>query len=339
MAFEDTLTAITNTVVRPGMHDQVSNRHALLKMLTRKGATVKGGDKIQVVPAYAHLGGGFYHATQEFDVSRKEFETAAYWDYCQAYAPMIVTGRDKIRNAGAARIRDFAKDMGEMASRTIRKTLVEGFLSIGSEAVYPHVDTLDHLIDDASGTLSAVNGIPNPAVVGGLDKSDDADWFAGNIARIYTVGGTTAGATQKLITKYGISPAHDGDIGVNLILMHSRVFDTLGSGLLSKEVFNDTTNFLAGFRVISINGVPCVADNHVSFSTTVPASNRVYCLNTDTIDLVTSSDANYRVRKFKEFEKQDVFGSQILWAGNLVIKEPRRNSVLYDFVWDSISET
>jgi len=322
----DNITAITRKYWLKQFPDLVNNQSILLKKLAAKGTKPESGASIIQPLMYANLNGGDYSPYATFDISGKEIISAANFNW-KYYQVSIVLSRDELlKNAGPEGVKKVMDAKMTMAKNTMVKNLSTDLFALGSTGPTDSgskLHCLDTMLDDVAHSLAS----PTPYTYGGLIKTDYS-WWAG---KCRDGGGDGNGPVHYYLNLlYG--DVVDGSTRPNLVIGHNNSLTSFISSQQAYQRYMKQDNMDAGFMSAEFNGMPFVADLNVSDTgTTTEASNRVYMLNTDFIDLITHRDENYRLEPFAKPVDQAVIVGHIMWAGELTSSDPSRSGVFENF--------
>jgi hypothetical protein len=301
-----------------------------LKMIRAKGDKLRGGTQIVQDVIYQYTKGGAFTRGTVFNTSGEQNATSAklsYRYYNFPVGPMF--WQDELEVSGAPEIHSFMETKFTAANQGATEKLCLDFYSGGGTDSSAIVNSLDNACDNASGTLQTTT------TYAGIDKAVDT-WWAGKVVSLG--GGAGNGPVYPSLQKVW-TPAHDGNIHPNVVLVHSASFDSFMGSQQPQQQYVDNTALQAGFRAApsGFNGVPLVADNHVPYVAGASAANRIYMLNTDYINFYTHKDGNFVFIPWKEAYDQAAKIAYIRIACNLLVIDPRRCSVGYNFNPDVIT--
>ncbi|MDH4038374.1 MAG: phage major capsid protein [Candidatus Krumholzibacteria bacterium] len=328
------LNALTQELYLPRITTNFGSEVPVLKALLSKGSKLQGGTSIRKSIAYQYTKGGAYGRGQVFDLSGEENFTAAEWTYRYYMWPTMITRQDQLENAGPSQVHDIMEAKVMVMKYGGEQDLANDFFTGGGTDSSLVINELDHALNDASDSLGA--GV----TYGGISKSTYS-WWAGNCKDLDGTGGDH-GPTYSNI-KSGLALAHDADKVPNFLMAYSTTIDTFMQSQQSNQRYiadgakGPYAQLLAGFKMAHVDGIPFVADNHIAYSTSVPATNRIYALNLDYFDLITHEKENFRVDGWKEPIDQAALVNKLFWAGNVVTWDPSRHVVIHDFDIASIT--
>jgi len=327
----DQISSITKKYYMPTFPQLVYDTSWALKKLSADGTKVSGGEKILQTLMYAGGNGGFYDPYDEFNISGVDQATAAEFNWKYLHEPIVISRDEQLKNSGPEAVKKLLDAKVKMAALKAQEDLSDALFAIttasGSDSSTA-LNSLDNMLNNAANTLAT--GV----TYGGILKSTYT-WWAGNVV---SLGGNAHGPCFNNMTKIEAACA-DGNIRPKLCIMSNNAYFSYLKSLQAEQRFIAPSEAAkAGFQSIMYNGMEVVMDAHVSDAdTTTEASNRIYMLNTDFVDLVTHKDENMRFEPFAKPVNQAVSVAYTMWAGELTCSDPSRSAVGYNF--DSIVVT
>ena len=328
----DNITAITRKYWLKKFPQLVYDQSILLQKLAAKGTKPESGASIMQPVMYSGLNGGSYDPFDTFDISGKEIITSANFNW-KYYQVGIVLSRDELlKNAGPEGVKKVMDAKMKMAQLTMTDNLAVDLFALGVTAPSDSgtkLHCLDSMLDNAvSGTTMQLDSANGTAVYGGLSKKTYYTWWSGQTQD----GGGDGNGPVHLYLNQLYGAVVDGAIRPNLMIGHNNSLTAFVASQQSYQRYMKQDTLDAGFITAEFNGIPFVADLHVSDTgTTTEASNRVYMLNTDFIDLVVHRDENFRLEPFAKPVDQAVIVGHVMWAGELTSSDPSRSGVLENF--------
>jgi hypothetical protein len=112
-----------------------------------------------------------------------------------------------------------------------------------------------------------------------------------------------------------------GSDAPSVILVTRDEYVDLWTALQPQQRFQDSNAAAAGFKSISINGIPVIQDSHVP-------SGHVIAINESYLDLYYHPARNFKMEAFQRVINQDVTSAKIYWAGALVCNNPRMSGMM-----------
>jgi hypothetical protein len=330
------LNALTQEMYLPRIVTTFGSEIPVLKVLRAKGPQLQGGSKIRKSIAYQYTKGGSFGRGQKFDLSGEENFTASEWTWRYYYWPTLITIQDERENSGPTQVHDMMEakaevmrfgGMQQLANHLETGTGADGSLDINS---------LDHAMDDESGTLTTLSHGAANTIYGGIDKATYT-WWAGKVKGL---GGAGHGPTYNNI-KSIITLAHDSDIMPNLGTAYSSVIDTYMMTQQPQQQYiadGSIKTLMAGFKGAGVDGIPLIADNHTPYNLSTHTANRIRFYNTNYMGFITHVDDNFRLDGWKEPIDQGAKANKLFWTGNIILWDPRRFATGYDFDADDLTD-
>lgn len=335
-----TITAITRTVVKTRNPNLWMDQDVFFR---KKMPHVKteAGERIQVPVRYAAFPNEWYGGLEAPDLSRREFETTAYYDWKLVRNPVVLSGKDILRNSGnqnsLIKIVTAAVVNQEESMAVGAIDAVTGFGGIipmffgtqDGSGVTP--TSFEHIVNNAANTLGT--GV----TLGGINKSTET-WWAGNV----TSPGGTAGPTMANLTDvwFGLL---DGNNKAKMVASHPTILGAVVKQNLSFKQYVNDAALTMGFTVYDFYGAPWYAQRHCKVHTTggaVSTSNRIYFIDTDHIEVTQHAD---RVNELDDFAPlangQDGMFAMRKAAMEFTTDDPSRHALYRNFDYNSINNT
>lgn len=291
----------------PGLVDNFFSSNPLAQRLLSRGddhVTIEGGRDIRQRIIYNSKPESWYSGLDLLPTDQRETRTEMIFNWKQHNVPIVLSGLDLLKNAGAEAISDLVQDEMDEAEMTFADAM--GTALFGNGLTPKTLTGLRAICDD--GTLvttyggitrSSTEGTPGNAVVGGIS--------------------TTATTFSFSAMNNAMQTAVIGNEKPDLILTTQTLWNKFWERAQPSQRFaatdmNKPVN--VGFPQIDFNGAAVVVDSHC------PASH-VYFLNTKWIKLVVHSK---RFASFTEWmypSNQDSCIRRLYFAGELICKAPR----------------
>lgn len=322
------LNALATELYLPRLVMAFGSENLALKTILAKGPKLDGGTSIVKTSVYQYNKGGSYTSGAVFNISGEQNAKAQELPWAFYNFPMTVFGPDLERIDGASKVHDLMDMKFQAASLGATEMIAAHFLRGGLPTLATDIESLSHALDNAAGTLTT------SAVYAGINKAVDT-WYAG---KIKSLGGNVQVTFAKMQSAWTL--VHDGGIHPDLIVSHATVWDDFLASQQPQQQYLKQSEMDSGFRTMSFNGVPWVADNHVPIDTTESAggylANRIYLLNTKYIEFFVKKSRNFKFVPWKDPVDQDASVAHLRFAGNLLVTDPRRSCVVYDFDPDAL---
>ena len=143
----------------PTLVEQVFLSNALLvKLMSHSQVVFDSGLKIAQPVLYGQLAGGSYFGLDPFDISYKQTQTYAEWDWKAVYTNVTIPGTDMARTEGDEKIIGLVQSKMETASMTMNELLSVQFFGDGTGNSSKDFDGLLSAVDDGS-TYDSYGGI------------------------------------------------------------------------------------------------------------------------------------------------------------------------------------
>jgi hypothetical protein len=291
----------------PNIINQVFKATPLLvRLIAKNSVVVQGGYNIRQPILYGELPGGSFSGSGPFDVSYRETHAYAEWEWKNNYVDVTIPGTELAKADSDIKIVDLLNMKMDAASRTMKKILSTQIYGDGTGNAGQDMDGLKNGIDDGT----------NYAVYGGIDRSVKTWWKA----NVDYVGG--AFSLDMIQNMYG--KCIDGDIMPDLIICSQSIWDKFWSRLQPQQRFMGEAHAdiaAAGFTGFEFNRAVVVADNFCPEKT-------LKILNTDYIQFVINSKANFLWTPPKSGTAEWAYVRQLIVMANLIVPSPWRCGVI-----------
>lgn len=304
-------TNVVNSISRrhilPQIADNVYASNVVFFRLNRGGKRlIQGGTQIEAPLMYSRMAaGGFYQGYDLLDTSPTDAIKNAAFDWRQAYVPVSVDGGTLIKTDQPEAIANFITQYFQQAEMEMAEQLGSAIWSDGSDT--KKIDGLKGAIDDGT-VLATYGGIGSRTTTNSFWQSQiDSTTATLTLAKCQSLFGSCSegGRTPTLI----VSTQANYNVYWGL--------NTSGQRYPVEPGGADTQLAQAGFSNLLFNGAPWVVDSHV------PA-NHIFFLNEDYIAFVVSPRADFYMEDFQTPVNQDAMVAKILWAGNLILNNVKR---------------
>lgn len=297
------ISAITRRYFFPSLADEVTTSMAFLMKLKEAGrmVTIDGGDDIRQPLTYARsTARGNYSGDETLNVAYNEKKSALVFDWKQKFAAITLTGLDEIKNAGAQKVLSHLETETDIAKRDLKDLFATGVYSAGTDT------------EDLTGARVFV---ATSSSYGGFSQSTES-WLQGKVDAT-----TTTLSLGKMQERW--EAAKEDDDKPTLITTTETLYNSFWSLLQPQQRFTDSDTAKAGFSNLMFNSAPVVEDSYC------PASH-MFFFNLKKIKLVSSSQRNFpgSMQDFEKPTNQDIRVALVLWAGELVCEEPRKQALM-----------
>ena len=313
-----TFTEIVTTTLREHpseIADNVSANNALYARMKKKGNIVKKDGGYEIVRPLDYAANATYQRFSGFDtlnVSASEVLSAAKYDWCQAAIHVVASGRELRMNSGSNQIADLAKARLKNAIRTAANNMSVDLYSSG--ALTNQMGGLAHLVStDGTGT------------VGGI-VAGTYTWWKNQYREISGTGTWTKSTIKGELNALWLSCVRGTD-KPDLIVSSHDFYAAYWESLQDLQRFASADKAEAGFQSLKFASADVIFDSISNFSTT---AEKMYFLNTDYLEMVVHSDANWTQAEDKMSVNQDAVVIPLLWMGNMTCSNRSLQGVLLD---------
>lgn len=284
--------------------DNAYNSNVELKLLNQYKQTVDGGGSI-VRPLIESQqdDGGFYLGADVLNNAQTNSLTMVEYKWQNAYEPIQLTRDEERQNSGSEhKILDLVATKTMLSEKAIAKRM--------SQALSIPVAGAGNLID-----LSTLVGT---GTLGSIAGATDTFWQSTS-----TTSGAfaTQGLTDMNTTYYAVSSGANEDNPTHIITTKSIFQKYEQTRLPLERISNGDLSANAGFKNLTFKGTPIMYGNFISSGT-------MYMLNMNYIQLVVDSATDMITTPFITPTNQTVRVAYILWRGNMVTDNRRRQAKL-----------
>jgi hypothetical protein len=293
--------------------DNVSDHNGLYNRIKKKGnvkKTVSGG--YEIVRPLDWQDNATYQRYSGFDtlnIAQSDTLSAAKYDWVQAAISIVASGRELRMNQGKERIISLMKQRTTNAIRTAANNMSIDLYSSGS--LTNQMGGLAHLFQtDGNGT------------VGGIVASTYTFWK--NQFKELDGSGTYADVKNDMMDLWlaTVRGTDKPDLIVSTHDLYTAYWDSLTDLQRYRNMDEPDT-----FQVIRFQSADVLFDNNDNFTTT---GEKMYFLNTDTIELVVHPDADWTPLEEKTSVNQDAAVVTLISQHQLITSNRARNGVLID---------
>jgi hypothetical protein len=313
-----TFTEIVTTTLREHpseISDNVSDNNALFSRMKKKGNIRKLDGGYEIVRPLDYAENATYQRFSGFDtlnVGASEVLSAAKYDWCQAAIHVVASGRELRMNSGSNQIASLAKARLKNAIRTASNYMSIDLYSSG--ALTNQMGGLSHIVSsDGTGT------------VGGI-VAGTYTWWKNQFREISGTGTYTKSTIKGEMNALWLNCVRGTD-KPDLIVSSHDMYAMYWESLQDLQRFASADKAEAGFQSLKFASADVIFDSNSNFSTT---AEKMYFLNTDYLEMVVHSDANWTQAEDKMSVNQDAVVIPLLWMGNLVCSNRSLQGVLLD---------
>ncbi len=306
MAFPNITDIVTTTIEsRSGViADNVTKNNALLTRLKQKGKIkpISGGSVILQELSYAENGNfGWYSGYDQLPVAAQDVLSAAQFSLKQAATPVIVSGLEKLQNAGKEQMLDLVESRMETAESTMENKMAEGIYSDGT----------GYAGKQLTGLQAGIIAVPTSGTYGGIDRLTWTFWRN----QVSAGGALTAANVQDRMNGLWASQVRGKD-KPDLIIFDTNCWKTFMASLQPQQRFTDPKMAELGFTTVKFMDADVVLDGGLGGF--APADTG-YFLNTNYLFFRPHRDRNMvpLTPGNRVSVNQDAEVSILAWAGAL----------------------
>lgn len=307
------------------INDNVKNNNALLSYVSERGndRPVSGGREIYEEIAYAeNQSFMWFSGTEPLSIALNDTMTAARFGWKQCSVAVVISGLEKIMNAGDAAKMDLVAQRMKRAETTWQNRMSAGIYSDGTAYGGKQIGGVGLLVSKA----------PTSGLVGGIDRGQNPWWRNLSVnANLDTRGLVTSSNIQNYMATTVINLKRDSD-GTDLIVFDNNYYTAFWSSLTAIQRVTDAgKKATAGFTALKFaaagRDIDVVLDGGKAGQ--IPA-NTGYFLNTEYIWYRPSDEYNMKVVGGERTNiNQDASVRLMLWAGNMTAGNLSLQGVLF----------
>lgn len=298
-------TTVLNTTLadyNKALTDNVYNSNVLLRILAADAKKMidGGGSIVEILIEDEQDNGGFYAGADVLNNTQDHTLAQVEYKWQNVYEPIQITRDEERQNSGAThKLLDLAGTKTVLSEKAIGKRL--------EQALSTPVGAADNLID--------LETLVNTGTLGSIAGGTDTFWQA-----TVTASGAfaTQGLTDMTTATYAVAGGANDDTPTHYIT-NKTVFQKFEQTRLPLErISNGDLTFNAGARNLTFKGVPVVYGNYI-------ASGLLFGLNLNYVKLAVDTATDMVTTPFITPTNQTVKVAYILWRGNLITNNRRRN--------------
>lgn len=280
--------------------DNVYNGSAILRILSEGKRTIDGGTSIvETLIKEKQDDGGFYLGADVLNNTQGHDTTIVEYKWQNMYEPIVITRDEERANSGNMhKILDLTGTKISLSERAIRDRL--------NQALSKPVSEANNLID--------LETLVNTGTLGTVAGGTYTFWQA----TVTTSGAfATQGLTDMTTAYYAVSSEENVD-NPNYFLTTKTIYQKFEQTRLPLERISNTMSANSGFTNLTFKGRPLTYGNYI-------ATGLLFGLNTAYDYLAVDSATDMVTTPFITPTNQTVKVAYILWRGNLVTNNRRRN--------------
>lgn len=269
-------------------------------MTIKKRVTESGGATIvRSVVFGSNSTASFYAADDIIDTTIQDNFTSAQFQWRQAAASIIVTGRIALQNAGSAQVIDYAKAQIDNAIASLKETI--DIKLFASSQIGNNISPLPFVVSN-TGTYGDINGGTNT-------------WWQSTQT---TSGSFAARGLSDLRTAWDNVSVRMPAGGPDLLLSDQTSYEAYEAVLVPTVRYANVSMGDLGFDNLSYKGAVWTWDPNCG-------SGLIFGLNSKALELVQHQDRLFTLSKWVKPINQDLEGAQLYWAGELTSNNRRKH--------------
>lgn len=273
---------------------------ALAWLMIKKRVTEEGGATIvRSVVFGSNSTASFYASDDILDTTIQDNFTSAQFQWRQAAASIIVTGRIALQNAGRAQVIDYAKAQIDNALASLKETIDIKLFS--SAQTGSNITPLPAAITN-TGTYGDINGGTNT-------------WWQSTLT---TSGSFAARGLSDLRTAWDNVAIRMPAGGPDLLLSDQTSYEAYEATLVPTVRYSDVSMGDLGFQNLQYKQAIWTWDPNTG-------SGLIFGLNSKALELVQHQDRLFTLSKWVKPLNQDLEGAQVFWAGELTSNNRRKH--------------
>ena len=311
----DVLVSTTLANYREKLVDNITSKIFLFDWLKRKGKMriETGGENMIRVPILYAFNDTVksYSGYDAIDLIPQTGIANANYTWKQTAGAVTISGLEERQNNGDAQVINLLKGKTMQLELSFANWFNEALYSDGSGNSSKDIDGLGLLVSsDGTGT------------VGGIVAGTYTWWKNYN-----TTGASTAVTFDNLISKMrtAYNTQSKGVDFPDAGITTQTVYEGYESKLVATLNYNvglvDTRTADLGFQNLKFKGMTLSWDSDCT-------SGYMYLLNSNYLELVTHSEANFALQPFIKPDNQDAKSALMLWQGNLVVSNRAKQGVI-----------
>lgn len=344
--YYDALLSTTLAAYRKTLVDNIYKDSAFLSYLRLTEAVKKqnGGERVSQPLMYGKNAtiktvGGY----EQLDTTPQEGFTTAFMEWAEIGGTISISRKEERQNSGEGRLINLLEGKIKQAEMSLREELNSQLIvgEVSSATFVPKLSTEGHLgISPLGYWFRKLNGTdPTRGGDPGNIPSDTYAWWRHRTADFgnNSVAGqdfkmsvtTYAGLKAALRRVYNYASRGSGG-SPDLVLFDQVSFETYENSLDTAVRYVNTKMADMGFDTIKLRGATCIWDEKVPdiyTGTEAITVGTAFFINTEFYQLVIDSETDIVTTPFVEPENQTVKTAKVLFMGNTIVTNMRKNAV------------
>lgn len=332
----DALLSTTLFNYRRTIEDNISKVNAFMFYLMKKTEngykTVSSiGDRMQVPLMYELGQADSYSGYDVLDVTPMDGITSAFWEWRQAAVPIAISGIEKKKNKGEAKIISLLESKTKQAEMGIQEFFNYRLLcgAGGSSITSPYTSTINgSSFVDPLPLLVAADPTTS-TVVGNINQSNHSWWRN----QIKDSAATTFKGFLKEARQLRLLASRGPGGGPDLHLVQEDTYTLYEMALAESHRNPSYQRADIPFDNIMFYGKPVTHDERMpdwKNGTETQTKGSWLMLNMSFFQIQVEEDTNFAPTTFQKPENQDAEVAHIMWLGGVGVSNRRKHGVLFD---------
>lgn len=276
---------------------------ALAWLTIKKRVTEEGGASVIRPVVYgSNTTAGFYSSDDILDTTIQDNFTAAQWQWKQAAASIVVTGRIELQNSGESQVIDYAKAQIDNALASLKEQMdIKLFASAQTGS---NITPLNGIINN-SGTVGDINGTTS-------------SWWQ---SQITASGSFAARGLSDLRTTWDNVSVRMPAGGPDLLLSDQTSYEAYEATLTPTVRYSDVTMGDLGFVNLKYKEAVWTWDPNAT-------TGYIFLFNSKALELVQHQNRLFTISEWVKPANQDLKVAQVFWAGELTTNNRRKLGLL-----------
>lgn len=314
-----TFTEIVTTTLREHpdvISDNVSGNNALYRYIKAKGNIRKIDGGYEIVRPLDYAENSTFQRYSGYDtlnIGASDVLSAAKYDWMQSAIHVTASGRELRMNSGKNQIIDLARARLKNAIRTASNNMSIDIYSDGA-------------LTNQMGGLANIITSDGTGTVGGI-VSGTYTWWKNQFREITGTNTWSKSTIKGEMNAIWLNLVRGAD-KPNLIVSSKDFYAAYWESLQDLQRFtSDSGTPTYGFNALKYLDADVIFDSNSNFLST---AEKMYFLNTDYLELVVHTDANWSQMDDKMSVNQDAEVIPLLWMGNLTCSNRSLQGLLLD---------
>lgn len=282
------------------VQDAVFNKLAAFEWLNKKKKIKRGGTSLIVPIRYqSNTPVGFYDGYEALATTPAAELTAAQFKWKQAFGSISINGREnRIQNKGKHQVIDLMKQKMEGGESALRDMLNDAIF-----ATSPAAKELGSFVTSIDATSS----------IGDINSTTYSFWQS----RVTASGSFASQGRADMLTMWNQLSVRNPASNPDLLLTTTDIHGFYEGSLTPQQRYESNTTGDASFKDLMFKSTPVRFDSQCT-------SGVMYFLNSDVMELSVDPDTDFHLTEWVKPANQDAKVAQLLFAGELVIKNRRK---------------